>query len=949
VPNALPQRWIPIGVILLAALCLGLHVREVVRTGLWQSPVYALPGRGPDAWPRVGGETPEVRGAPHALRTGDVLLSIGARDLRGHGHLGFLGRAYEEVDASGWAPLEIERDGQRIRTGLQLAPFPVPWMRVPFLGLMLALIAWLTWRLPADPTARRVTLALGAAIVGESVFEGGGLAQTAVARSIFIFGGLVWCPLLVRLTAYEPARGDERPMPVLRLGMVLAGTAWLLPKLQYLLGGPAPPALIPATVAAGEVVAVTVPFAFFAANYRRADEAKRRSLRWIFHATLVSALLMVGALSLLALQPGSSVYALAIGLAGIAATLIPVGFFLSITSYDLFDVDRVISRTASYTLLLVGFLAVLLAGVPALAGWLAPLLPFDRDTGRLVLSVGVAVLAVPAAQWLRPRIDDVFFPEGRRVESGFEALLAEQALETTPAGVAGCVARRVSEIFSTLFCVAFERSGGHFVPLGPGPGQAPGFGAIEAGHPCLAGLARGTRPAVLDLRQRAGRRGRPAPAPAALEAAGTALLLPIRAGGELAALVAVGRKRSDDVFTGAELALLSTCLEAASSHLDRLREARERHRVEAAHLARSRHLAAASHDLRQPLHALRLSAEALGERLGGAEDRAIAERIRTSAGSLHEMFDSLIDLARLDQGTLPCAPHAFALDPLLERLGVEVEPLARARGLALAVAGCGAWVHSDPVLLGRILQNLLVNAVRYTEAGSVALRAERTPDGVQVQVADTGPGIPAELREAVFEEFVRLAPAGAEPGLGLGLAIVQRLCECLGHPLRLESEPGRGTCFALLVPEAEPAAAASAPAAPGAVRFAGGRVLVADDDLSVLASMRSLLESWGLEVGLATGVDEAVTAWHGAEAGFDLLIADWRLGGGERGSALIDAVRAAAGRPVPALVITGTSDPEVQDELASRGLVSLPKPVSPARLRAALAAAFGAQDAGRSA
>jgi signal transduction histidine kinase/CheY-like chemotaxis protein len=955
VPAGLRSRSIPLGLVLLAAMCLGLHVREVARTGLWQSPVYALSGARAQAWPVVGGETPEVQGAPHALRVGDVLLRIGERDLRGHGHLGFLGRAYEEADASGAVALEIERDGRHLRTELRLAPLPVPWMRIPFLGLMLALVAYLTWRLPADRVATRTAVTLAAAIVGESVFEGGGLAQVTIAKAIFIFGGLVWCPLLVRLTAYDPARGNERPMPFLRLGMALAGAAWVLPKLQYLLGGPAPPALIPATVAAGEALVVTIPFGFFVANYRRADEAKRRSLRWIFHATLVSAVLMIGALSLLAVEPRSTSYSLAIGAAGIAASLIPIGFLISMTAYDLFDIDRLISATASYSFLLVGFLAVLLAGVPALAGWLAPILPFDRETGRLVLSVSVALLAVPAAQWLRPRVENVFFPEGRRVESGIETLLAEQALETTAAGVAERVARRVFEIFQTRFCVVFECRGDRFVPLGPGLGKAPRFGAIDAGHPGLEGLSRGSRPMVLDERQRAGRGGPPrAPAPAFLLEAEAALLLPVREAGELAALVAVGRKRSDDVYTGGELTMLAGCLEAASRHLDRVREGealaeerdraaaldRERLRMEAAHLARSRHLAAASHDLRQPLHALRLSAEVLGERLREPEDRAIAERMRASAGSLHEMFDSLIDLARLDQGTLPVAARAFALDPLLERLAAETAPLAAAKQLALSVAGCGAWVQSDPVLLGRVLQNLLVNAIRYTVTGSVALRAERRADGVRIEVADTGPGIPADMREAVFDEFVRLAPAGAEPGLGLGLSIVRRLSERLGHPLRLESRPTGGTCFSLVLPAAQALAAAPSPLAPDAVRFEGGRVLVADDDLAVLASMRALLESWGLEVALATGVAEAVDSWRSAAGGFDALISDYRLGGSELGTALIDAVRAAAGRPVPALVITGAADPGALDDIATRGLVSLPKPVSPARLRTSLAAAL---------
>lgn len=946
------QIWLLFGLLPVAALCVSLHIREVVRTGLWQTPVYAVPGEGPRAYPLVGGETAEVLGARHDLRPGDVLLRIGERDLAGHGHLGFLGRAYEEVDGAGRAPLEIERDGRRLRTTLEMAPFAFPWLRVPFLVLTLAIAALLAWRRREDPGARQMALALTALVIGEAIFEGGGLHQTVVARSLFIFGGLVWWPLITAMLATVPARGDEAAVPGLGIGMLVAAGLWTLPKLQYLLGGPLPAPWIPTSVAIADAVTLPLVLGFFVANYRRADEAKRRSLRWVLYATFLAAILMVAALALPALAPGSPVFGRALGVAGFAGALIPVGLFVSMTAYDLFDVDRLMSATASYSLVLAGGLALLLAGVPALASLLEPLHAFDPETGRLVLSVAMAAVAVLGAQRLQPRLETLFFPERRRVEGGFERLLREQEAETTPEGVAGRVAKELFEIFDARFACVLARRGDRFELRGRGLGRVPALEPIPALDPILIPLAGGARLLSLDPRQRAGLRAPPEHVPPSLHAAEAALLLPIRRAGETAALVVVGRKRSDDVYTGADRALLGAALEAARRHLERVRQAeillhergraeaadRQRREVEAAHLARSRHLAAASHDLRQPLHALRLSAEALRERVHDDESRMVVEHIHRSAMSLHEMFDALIDLARLDHGTLPITRRVFAIDPLLERLRAEAEPLARAKGLALDARGCGGSVESDPVLLGRILQNLLVNAIRYTPSGSVTLAAARDGPRVRVEVVDTGPGIPADQRERVFGEFVRLGTAGSQNGLGLGLAIVSRLAEQLGHAVTLKSEEGCGSRFAVVLPRAEPLPETPAPPTASLADLTGRRALVADDDLTVLASMRSLLQSWGVHVTLAGGLDEALDAWRDAGGALDVLLVDYRLADGEVGTAVVDALRQQAGRPLPAVVITGSSDREVLDDIEARGLVALPKPVSPARLRATLAA-----------
>jgi signal transduction histidine kinase len=434
----------------------------------------------------------------------------------------------------------------------------------------------------------------------------------------------------------------------------------------------------------------------------------------------------------------------------------------------------------------------------------------------------------------------------------------------------------------------------------------------------------------------------------------TPLLLPVRRGRDLAAFVALGPKRSGDVYTASDLALLSAVGEAGTRQLERLRaadvlarerehrreEARRRRAAEDAHFARSRHLAAASHDLRQPLHALGLFADALEQRVHDDEARGLVQRMRSSVGALREMFDGLIDVSRLEQGAVEPVLDDVELDPLLERLADEAEPAARAKGLELRRAVTGLRVRSDPVLLGRVLQNLLVNAVRYTRDGHVALSAVQHDGNVHVLVSDTGPGIPEERRDAIFAEFVRLHEDASVQGLGLGLAIVDRLVKLLGHRVVLESLPGRGSSFRVELASArthgdrgdvEPEGSAAAGAA-GAL--AGRRVLVIDDDLDILLGTRALLEEWGAQVTLAASAGEALES---VETGGppDAVLADYRLGDA-LGTEVVEAIRRAAGWSVPALVVTGSSSEGLLADLARHGLAHLSKPIAPARLRAAL-------------
>jgi signal transduction histidine kinase len=357
-----------------------------------------------------------------------------------------------------------------------------------------------------------------------------------------------------------------------------------------------------------------------------------------------------------------------------------------------------------------------------------------------------------------------------------------------------------------------------------------------------------------------------------------------------------------------------------------------------ANLAKSRFLATASHDLRQPIHALRLFAEALGDGDDPERMRGLAARIRDSADSLTAMFDELLDLSRLEAGAVEARPIDFPLGPLLEQLAAELSPEASAKGLALSIVPTAMVVRSDPLLLRRILQNLLVNALRYTERGRVLAGCRRRGRQLRIEVWDTGPGVPEHKRAEIFREFTQLDQVRRSEGLGLGLAIVDRLARLLEHRVELDSVVGKGTVFRVSVPLSSraPALRPPAPAPAGVGGLAGRMVVIVDDDLNILDAMRVLLESWGCDLLLARSADEALEGLKLRARDPDVILADYTLEAGATGIEAIEAIRGASGVRAPAVIITGETDPEVLARLRDAGLPHLTKPIPPARLRAAL-------------
>ncbi len=357
--------------------------------------------------------------------------------------------------------------------------------------------------------------------------------------------------------------------------------------------------------------------------------------------------------------------------------------------------------------------------------------------------------------------------------------------------------------------------------------------------------------------------------------------------------------------------------------------------AELANLSKTRFLAAASHDLLQPLNAARLFVSALSEKRLADSTRDLVSQASVALDSVEDLLEALFEISRLDAGAIQPVIGPVALDRILTALRIEFAPAAKAQGLAFEVPETGLFVTSDAQMLRRVFQNLVSNAIRYTAEGCVRVTAQRDGDAVTVSVTDTGAGIAAEEQGFVFDEFRRLDSTRKIPGHGLGLAIVRRSCIKLGHPVALQSEPGRGSTFSVTLPVAAPV-----DAAPGLVRLSrrraapvNGAILVIDNDETILAGMRALLENWGHTAITASGPDDPA-ALAAAQGGLALVLADYHLEGSLTGDVAIARIRAAHRGALPAALVTADRSEEVKARLAVLDLPILTKPIKPAQLRA---------------
>jgi signal transduction histidine kinase len=369
-----------------------------------------------------------------------------------------------------------------------------------------------------------------------------------------------------------------------------------------------------------------------------------------------------------------------------------------------------------------------------------------------------------------------------------------------------------------------------------------------------------------------------------------------------------------------------------------LEEARAR--ADAANMSKTRFLAAASHDLLQPLNAARLFLAALAETSLPESAERLVENVDLAFESIDRLLTALLDISKLDAGVVTPVIENVALDPLLRRLVAEFAPVAERKGLALRMVPTDVVVATDPGMLIRALMNLVSNAIRYTRRGGVLIGVRRQGAGFRVEVVDTGVGIPANQQSLIFEEFRRLGVDSdqRDRGFGLGLAIVERIARMLGHPLSVQSVPGRGSRFALSLPAGTrgPVRATADAGVSTAPRSQGALLVVIENEAAIREGMQALLQGWGYVVLAAPSPEVAIGLLRRGRRRPAAVIADYHLDGCT-GTDAIEMVRIGFGTAIPALVITADRTPEVQREVEAVAAALLNKPVRPAQLRSLLA------------
>ncbi|MEE9320884.1 MAG: ATP-binding protein [Granulosicoccus sp.] len=353
-------------------------------------------------------------------------------------------------------------------------------------------------------------------------------------------------------------------------------------------------------------------------------------------------------------------------------------------------------------------------------------------------------------------------------------------------------------------------------------------------------------------------------------------------------------------------------------------------------IAKSRFLAAASHDMRQPLHAMGLFLRALRNRESDPKQLRIIDGMSMSSDSLSGLFNSLLDVSRLDAEIIEFLPTHVLVEELFDGLRAQFVQQCANKDIELAAQSRDCVVYTDAILFGRVLRNLLSNAVRYTSHGQVDLSCEEASDGSKIiTVQDTGIGIPQEELEEVFSEYYQLNNPERDrgKGLGLGLSIVRRLCDLMGLQISLHSEVNQGTQFRISVPAGDPTQVLKSKESSTPFRVQEFCVLLIDDEQQVLSGTRHLLEGWGCEVILANTVREALGVIALYKSTPDLVLSDYRLRDSINGVDAVAAIREALEYEVPAVIVTGDASPERFKEVIKAGLLLLHKPVPPDELQ----------------
>ncbi len=371
-------------------------------------------------------------------------------------------------------------------------------------------------------------------------------------------------------------------------------------------------------------------------------------------------------------------------------------------------------------------------------------------------------------------------------------------------------------------------------------------------------------------------------------------------------------------------------------NLDLIEQLREqKNRAEYANHSKTQFLASASHDLRQPVHALALFADALKYEVSSPKGQNIMTNLTKSIESIDDLLSSLLDISKLDAGVVKVKASDIRLDPILSKIRSEFHNQAINKSIRFQVCDSDLSVRSDPVLLTNLLRNFVSNAFRYTDAGGILVGCRKRGKNAIIEVWDTGLGIPEEEKDKIFNEFYQLnnPERDRNKGLGLGLAICQRLCQLLKHDLSMNSVHGKGSVFRIHLPQAEPSyAETTVRIFPPTLQLESRVIMVVDDEKEILDAMRAVLQAWKCEVLTAASGEEALQMIAQSNAKPELIICDYRLRGHEKGPNVISSVQLALNKRIPGVIVTGDTAPERIREAQTSGHLLLHKPIKPAEL-----------------
>ncbi len=377
---------------------------------------------------------------------------------------------------------------------------------------------------------------------------------------------------------------------------------------------------------------------------------------------------------------------------------------------------------------------------------------------------------------------------------------------------------------------------------------------------------------------------------------------------------------------------------------EKLKAENSRLMAELAVTAKNKFIATASHDLRQPLHALGLYLDVLEAKVQSSDQQALITKIKNSCKALSVLFNSLLDLSRLDAGVVDVDPIHFRINSLLTSLREEFEEVAADKSISIIVDDIDATVFTDAVLLERILRNLIQNAVTYTEVGYVEVRCLVRETVLHIDIVDTGPGIPRYEQNAIFSEYYQLEHEGNRPtiGLGLGLAIVRRLVDLLDVKFDLQSELGKGSVFSLHIPLGDETSIIETTALSAQSKLSGQMVLVIDDDADILDGMQHVLRAHGCNPIVAQSANDAIELLAERDMVPSMIIADYRLENGQTGDIAIRLVREEFNTDIPAIIVTGDTSADRLKEATNSGFRLLHKPVQPDELVSEISSIYAA-------